>query len=201
MLFEEDYDTALWLILKADKKNRKDITRFLLDMPGQVVDNIRAEIERVKNKEPEPSERPSDYYNVVCDKDPNYFYNFQVDDADRCLRISKEYYDGEHLEDVFELMLFPVGVEYAKLLENFEEEWLGTFTYNIKTQHSDKEGSRLVDCKESEYNIHKTPIGHFVSYSREILGEHEISIYKPVRLRKALKRVKNGKVLGNNKRD
>ena len=199
MIFDEDYDTALWFILKADRKNRKEIVKFLLEMPAELVDNIRIAIERARTKkEYNLPNVPSNFYNVVCKDNPEYFYNFQIDDDDG-LSITKEYYDGTHLDDVFELLLYPVSVEAAKELENFEEEWLGTVTYDIETKHSgdDMIGGTVI-CKESEYNIRKTPLGHVVSYSREILGgNREISIYKPVRLGKALKQVKKGNILGN----
>ena len=200
MIFDEDYDTALWFILKADKKNRKDIVKFLLGMPEEFVENVRVAIERArKNKEYELKDVPSNFYNVVCDDNPSYFYNFQMSE-DNGLRITKEYYDGEHLDDIFELLLFPVSVEAAKELENFEEEWLGTVTYDIKTKHVEGSTTGLIQCKESEYNIHKTPLGHVVSYSREILnGSRDISIVKPVRLKKALKQVRSGNILKDNK--
>ena len=199
MIFDEDYDTALWFILKADRKNRKEIVNFLLGMPAELVDNIRIAIERArKNKEYDLPNVTSEFYNVVCKDHPEYYYNFQLDD-DNGLTITKEYYDGTHLDDIFELLLYPLSVETTKELENFGEEWLGAINYDIKTVHSsDDEIGEIVFCKESEYNIHKTPLGHIVSNSREILkGNNEISIYKPVRLGKALKQVKKGNILGN----
>ena len=81
-------------------------------------------------------------------------------------------------------MLFPISPEDAKEMENFEEEWIGTVTNNIKTTHISDNFSEI-DCNESEYNIYNTPIGHFVGYTREIFnGRRNIVIYKPVSLRR-----------------
>ncbi len=183
MIFDRDYDASLWYIVKADRKNRKEISDFIKEIPEKLLENIRLAIKKLKNGEFHFDGQTSDFYRCVSKNDPRVFYYFQIDD-DECLTITKSLYDGVNEDDLFELMLFPVSPEYANELENFEEEWIGTVTNNIKTTHY-SESAGLIDCNESEYNIYNTPFGHFVGYSREIFhGKRDIGIYKPISLRR-----------------
>ena len=183
MIFDRDYDASLWYIVKADRKNRKELAAFIKEIPETLLENIRVAIEKLKKEEFHFDGETSDFYICVSKNDPRIYYYFQIDE-DQCLTITKALYDGVNVDDIFELMLFPISPEYAKELENFEEEWIGTVTNNIKTTHySDTVG--LIDCNESEYNIYNTPFGHFIGYSREIFnGKRDIGIYKPINLKK-----------------
>ena len=183
MIFDRDYDASLWYIVKADRKNRKEISDFIKEIPEKLLENIRLAIKKLKNGEFHFDGQISDFYRCVSKNDPRVFYYFQIDE-DECLTITKSLYDGVNEDDLFELMLFQVSPEYANELENFEEEWIGTVTNNIKTTHY-SESAGLIDCNESEYNIYNTPFGHFVGYSREIFhGKRDIGIYKPINLRR-----------------
>ena len=194
MIFDRDYDASLWYIVKADRKNRKEIAAFIKEMPEELLENIRVAIEKLKKEKFHFDGETSDFYRCACKNDPRIYYYFQIDE-DQCLTITKALYDGVNEDDLFELMLFPISPEYAKELENFEEEWIGTVTNNIKTTHySDTAG--LIDCNESEYNIYNTPFGHFIGYSREIFnGKRDISIYKPISLRKMPKDINKDNIL------
>ena len=78
-------------------------------------------------------------------------------------------------------MLYPIGREYIKeCMDNFEDEWLGTITYEIKAIHlSDEVG--ITEENEREYNIYKTPFGNIVSYTKQIgKSEREVNIFKPI---------------------
>ena len=44
MIFDNDYDKALWLMLKADKKNRKMIAEFIRSIPSGLYEQIRKSI-------------------------------------------------------------------------------------------------------------------------------------------------------------
>lgn len=194
MIFDRDYDASLWYIVKADRKNRKKISDFIKEIPEKLLENIRIAIKKLKNGEFHFDEETSDFYRCVSKNNPRVYYYFQIDE-DECLTITKSLYDGVNDDDLFELMLFPVSQEYANELENFEEEWIGTVTNNIKTTHiDDKVG--LIDCNESEYNIYNTPFGHFVGYSREIFhGKRDINIYKPISLRRMPDDIKRENIL------
>lgn len=36
MIFDKDYDTSLWFILKSDEKNRKEIVEFIKEIPEDI---------------------------------------------------------------------------------------------------------------------------------------------------------------------
>ena len=183
MIFDRDYDASLWYIVKADRKNRKEISDFIKEIPEVLLENIRLAIKKLKNGEFYINGETSNFYRCASNNNPMIYYYFQIDEA-KCLTITKSLYDGVNEDDLFELMLFPVSPEYANKLENFEEELIGAVTNNIKiTHYSDK--ASLIDCNESEYNIYNTPFGHFIGYSREIFhGKRDVGIYKPISLRR-----------------
>ena len=194
MIFDRDYDASLWYIVKADKKNRKEISDFIKEIPEKLLENIRLAIKKSKNGEFDFDGETSDFYRCVSKNEPRVYYYFQIDE-DGCLTITKSLYDGVNEDDLFELMLFPISPEYANELENFEEEWIGTVTNNIKTTHINDKFD-LIDCNESEYNIYNTPFGHFVGYSREIFhGKRDIGIYKPISLRRMPKDINKDNIL------
>ena len=190
MIFDKDYDAALWYIVKVDKKNRKEITDFVKEIPDKLLENIRVSIQKFKDGEYNSNDEKLDYYRCNSDNDPRVNYYFQIDD-DECLTIKKSFND----DNIFELMLFPIGPERVKYLDNFEEEWVGCVTNNIKTTHLGNQ-CELINCKEREYNIYKTPIGYFVEYNREILnGKKDIGIYKPINIKEMPKDIKRGNLL------
>jgi len=194
MIFDKDYDASLWYILRADRRNRKEIAEFIKGIPEKLLDNIRASIKNLDKKEFCFDGETSDFYSCASANDPSIYYYFQIDE-DNALTITKALYDGNIEEELFQLMLFPVSPDCAKNLENFEEEWLGTVTNNIKTEHISNDIG-LMECNESEYNIYNTPLGHFVSYSRELFnGNSEIAIFKPVNLRKVPKDINKENLL------
>ena len=181
MIFGKDYDTSLWFIMKADKKNRKEILEFIKDIPKELIENIRISLQKVKDKEFKFGEEPDTFYYKESEDDPRIYFDFEIDDYDKCLTISKNYCDGKTTDELFEIMLYPISREYIKeCMDNFEDEWLGTITYEIKTIHlSDKVG--ITEENEREYNIYKTPFGNIVSYTKQIgKSEREVNIFKPI---------------------
>ena len=183
MIFDEAYDTALWFIVRADKKNRKEIIEFLKEMPESLCGNIREAISQYRSSKLEMDSQIDDFFHAVSDKNPREFYYFQMDE-DGALTIRKEYYDGRTCDDLFELTLYPVSKEYAEKMGCFYSESLGSITdYSNTEWFSDTVGSAT--CDEREYNLCNTPLGHFVSYGKEICkGDRMISVFKPVSLRK-----------------
>ena len=149
----------------------------------ELLENIRVSIERLKNGEFHFDEETTGVNRCASKEDPSIYYCYEIS-GDESLIITKLLRNGTKLDELFELMLFPISPEDAKEMENFEEEWIGTVTNNIKTTHINDNFSEI-DCNESEYNIYNTPIGHFVGYTREIFnGRRDIVIYKPVSLRR-----------------
>lgn len=194
MIFDKDYDASLWYIVKADRKNRKEISDFIKEIPEKLLENIRLSINKLKNGEFHFDGETSDFYRCFSKNNPRVCYYFQIDDAE-CLTITKSLYDEANEDDLFELMLFPVSPEYVNELENFEEDWIGTLTSNIKTTHYSNKAS-LIDCSESEYYIYNTPFGHFVGYNREIFhGKRDIAIFKPISLRRMPNDISREKIL------
>ncbi|MBR3490160.1 MAG: hypothetical protein IKH36_01595 [Bacilli bacterium] len=186
MIFDEAYDTALWFIVKADKRKRKEIVEFLKEIPEELLANIRIAIEKYKKKEFDMNSEDDDFYFAQSKTNPEEYFHFQIDD-DNALSISKEHATTGMSEELFELMLFPVSREYAQNMEKFYDEWLGTLTTDVETTQI-TERMQSVACDEREYNLYNTPIGHFVMFGKEIgKGDRTIPVIKPVSLRKVPK--------------
>lgn len=183
MIFDKDYDASLWCIVKADRKNRKEIMDFINEIPEELLENIRISIEKLKKGEFIFDGETSDFYRCISKKQPRIFYYFQLDE-DECLTIIKSYYDGYNEDELFELEINPIKPEYFIKIGMFEEEYIGTLTNNIQTTHFDNKYG-LIDCTENEYTLYKTPIGHFIAYGKEIPNsEKVVTMIKPISLKR-----------------
>ena len=192
MIIDRDYDASLWYIIKSDRKNRKEIVNFIKELPEEFLKKMRLSIEK-SGKEQLNFDEPnldfneySDHYTYPNKNSPGIYYYYQINQIKekQSLTIVKTFYDGVKEDDIIELKLFPINLEYAKEMNNFEEEWIGNVTTNIKTTHID-DTVVSIKCDYSEYNIYNTPIGYFIGYSKVILkGRGQIIIYKPINLNK-----------------
>ena len=180
MIFDKNYDASLWSILKANRKGRKELSSFIKEIPEPLLNNIRKAIELFKNNEFKFDAQTSDFFRCISSNDPKIYFYFQLDN-DGCLTITKEYFDGQNSDELFELMIYPLNLEEIKKMAVLDDEWLGTVTTNIQTTHI-SESVGLVDCNESEYNIIRTPVGFFVQYEIELDDREKIG-YKPIILK------------------
>jgi len=182
MIFGKDYDASLWYIVRADKKNGKELIEFIKELPNDLILEIRRIIERGRAMveiEPGVEEELFDLYDCVSEIDPHISYSFQVE-SDDALTITKTYTGEEGMQDLFELRLYPVNPEYVKQMEYFQDEWFGQVVKSVRTMPM-ANGYSLPEENKREYNIYNTPFGRLVSYNSE-LGEKEITVFKTVKL-------------------
>ena len=199
MLFDKDYDASLWFILKSDKKNRKEIIEFLKDMPEVFLERIRESIEQIKKDEFDFDGKDADYYKCHSRSDSSIYYYFQID-KDNALTITMSYTNGSTDKEMLELMIFPMNLEYVKKLGFFEGEWIGTLTNNIRAKRISS-NAELVDCNENEYNIYNTPVGCFISYSRDLFdGKKTLTVYKPLNTKKIPEEIEKEQIFSKNLR-
>ncbi len=186
MIFDPRYDAALWYIVKADKLNREELKKFIKEIPESLLKNIRDAIAKFNRKEFVFDDQTSDYFHCVSKNDSRMYYYFQLDE-DGALKIATEYYDGVSADDLFEIMLFPVGPEDVKQLPFFYDEWIGSVANVIRTTHY-SELMSTTEENETEYNIYRTPFGYFVSGGRDFGDSDKDQVfYRPISLRKVPK--------------
>ena len=191
MIFDKEYDTSLFYIAKVKNKNRKELLEFIKEIPDELIEKIRIEIERAKAKEPESND--DNFYLSVSEKDPDIVFSFDVDRMDYCLTILKERQDGNKVSREFELMLYPLDLE--NLQEFSSEEYLGLVSKDIKSSYI-SDDIQEIDVEESEYYIHHFPIGFFVSHNKELLGgKYEMVLYRPVNIKRVPTNIEKNNVL------
>lgn len=191
MIFDKEYDTSLFYIAKAKNKNRKELLEFIKEIPDELIEKIRIEIERAKAKEPESDD--DNFYLSVSEKDPDVVFSFDVDRMDYCLTILKERQDGKKISREFELMLYPLDLENLK--EFSSEEYLGSVSKDNKFSYI-SDDIQEIDVEESEYYIHHFPIGFFVSHNKELLGgKYEMVLYRPVNIKRVPTNIEKNNVL------
>ncbi len=179
MIFSEEYDLALFYMLKCDVINRRKIRKFLKEMPIEAIEEIRnAIIQHNKKSDEEKLLAPTYGRYDVPDSEIGYSYSIDED-----LTIQKDRTCGTSCEDEFELLLCPINKEYLK---DIDEEWLGTATTEIKTLYRSEDGTLgITSEKENEYNLVKTKFGYFVVAGHNVVGDFCIPIARPVNIKKA----------------
>ena len=167
MIFDENYDRSLWYILKADRKDRKELVDFIKELPEEFLSMIRSAIEEEKKGE------VKDISNRYISKNnPNAYYDF---DLDYGLTITTGIFDGEMEEDKFEILLFPTTLEEIDEMGYTNKLIVGTIT-DI-TNLDDEEIEEI----EREYALYHFPIGYYVSHAHEIIkGKSELVLFRRV---------------------
>ena len=137
MIFNENLDKSLFLILKNDKKNRKDIIRLLKNMPNDFYSNILYTLNRCED------DVEVEYNNAY----KNFKYILKIAEIDKIL-ISME---DKIIGDKLELLLSSLDLTN----ENIE---IGSFSIkNNKKKHND-----VIEFEKkynySVFNIPKEPV-------------------------------------------
>ncbi len=160
MLFGKVYDDTLWLMLKADNKNREKIIEFIKELPEEVILKIRQDITRVMTK-PGKSVVQNLY-------DANTRYQIHLDEE--WLDIAKSLKANDDYSEVFILTLCNYKLLASKkgnAKKAFAKEWLGDVSY----QETDlKVAPEAKD--EFEYEIVDSPLGILVTYKDKKLRKH-----------------------------
>ena len=150
MLFNEEYDKSLWLILSGDSKNRDIILKFVDSIPKSLYKELNKSINWCKNVRP--------FYSLIKDnKGYRYWYSLNSNTGELCLI---RYIDPIEVneQDIFILSLFPFNG-----LENYNNETLGSISYVVSNVRCEDN----VDCDKVEYSLVRTSFGLFLKKYRE----------------------------------
>ncbi len=170
MIFNDEYDASLWCMIKADKKNRKELVDFLKEIPEELIINVRTAINKAQEEQFE-DETFSERY--ISKDNPSIYYSYDVDFMN--LTITKSIDDGKTEQDLFRLTLNPISLE-----DKFN--WLGTISNVVNSEYI-SENMQVTDEIEREYTIHHLPVGYFVSYA-VYSDKRESKHYRPISLKK-----------------
>lgn len=162
MIFDKDYDKALWMMLKVDKRNRERIAGFIRSIPDTLIREIQESFFKVQAKR--------ENYNLFNDMSSTNFsgqyeshdkilYWFNISMDFNSLDMGYSIFNGINYEKAFEITL--ISNKDLNLLENFDEEWLGSIEYDIHGVTVDDK-VYFIGSSMNEYNFVKTPFGIFI---------------------------------------
>ncbi len=180
MIFDNDYDNSLWYIVKADKKNRKELVDFLKEIPEELFDIIRKAIKEINGGYLEDTNDPISF-RYKC-KNSDFYYDCNIDSFDMGINIEKGIDDGKMGKPLFYMILYPTNLEQLKEIEIGDEMWIGSIS-NVANCEYLADNMQQTDEIETEYNIRHLPIGYFVSCAK-YSDKREYMYYKPISLKK-----------------
>lgn len=153
MIFSEELDRSLWLILESDKKNRDRIRCFVGSIPMELYQQIYErlnEYRKYENGDLNILGADSFCLSGECFGELNRKYSFVIDMIDNSLSITESLLIKDKYKELNELTLF-MGSRYNNV-SVFGRQSLGSFM-NYTTKN------------EMNYDLINTLLGFMVEYS------------------------------------
>lgn len=171
MIFNEDYDRSLWLILSGNKNNRERIANFIKEIPEELYKQIRKSLLRYR-----------EYLNknrgiLVCDREPIEFsgefetagdmlYWYSIDAVTGELEIGKGIKVEKEVLDVFQLTLYPLTKRQYRKMTTLNDYLLGEIIFNYTEEEINGEIC-LVDSDSAEFKLITLPFDKTIVKSFE----------------------------------
>ena len=154
MIFNEELDKSLCLMLESDKKNKEHIECFINSIPSEVYQQIYDKLREYEEYECGKLDI-FELDNLCLYGECNYYegrfkYSFVIDMVDNSLKITKNMLISGEYKDYAELTLC-MGSRYNDV-NVFGRQYIGSYT-------------NYVTKNKTEYNLISTLIGLMVEYS------------------------------------
>ena len=161
MVIRSDFDRTLRLILKFDKKNRKDIFEFIKNIPDDLFERIHLELDKCPmDDEKYPLSKITKAFRN--DDGDTYFYNISLNGCQIIINLSiwKQFNDNYH--EVIQVTLYPLSMDDIKYIEPEYPIYIGdyyhtiskmSFLYNTVICRGNDMGYELVDGNDSYVTI------------------------------------------------
>lgn len=160
MIFDENYDRALWLLLAGDKNNREKIAECIKKIPGELYYQIHLLIEKSYETDEELS----------CQLIHNN-YLFEVIISDGVLTIKMNNTSDEFDEKTFQLSLDNITREDLVDGKLFSKKHIGKFVHvsrQIKICETCGNGRVYKNgISKEEYSLIKNPLASYVERERK----------------------------------
>ena len=163
MVFGNEYDRSLWLILAKDKVNQEYIARMINNIPYEKWDDIRLLIQNYNNGINNNGLK----FNV-----DNLSYAIIMCDEELSIKVIEK--DGDQ-ESVSEWTFMPLCDATLEKARQFSSVHLGSFS---ETMYIDDKTLIYLE----EYDVFKTPIGNYVKLYRN--NENKSSYSRRVDIKK-----------------
>lgn len=170
MIFDENFDKLLWLMLAGNEKNRENLVSFIRSLPQEiymkinsVIYDCKEEFEKFLSGEVSKCNDRRRVRDRMISSD-GYIYEYEFN-YDGFLDFKMWRWKGCYVEEKFELFLSANTVSILNNMSNFERIYVGSFYCNS----IDYEKSSVIQSNDQYYLV-KTPIGYIV----ELKDRHNI---------------------------
>ncbi|MBQ2873009.1 MAG: hypothetical protein IJE89_03310 [Bacilli bacterium] len=137
MVFNFDYDKALWIMLQGDKINREVLIKFINSLTNDMYKCIHDLIYNDSRKS-----------NITCLLGDNFTLYVELHDKELTIKLNQFNISKERVEEFFSLTLVPLE-NTDKLLKKDEKElYIGNFNY--KTRQLYPVVDEFVEIREKE---------------------------------------------------
>lgn len=125
MIFNEDFDRSLWLVLASDRYNREDIAKLIYNIPNELLQSIVIQL----NEYNDSSREIDDSYKVmskldICANGDNCFYIIEMNRYEINIRVNCWFSD---FDEVYELTLISLS---KNNLDDVNSRYIGSYTYD-----------------------------------------------------------------------
>lgn len=193
MIFGKDYDLALSIVLKCEKKYIEELINLLDELPKELVNQIHIATSLIENKG-EYSKLTTEeqkMMNGLVECMDGICFSFDIDVYDESLCISKK---KKHdilnvYNPLYELTLKRYSYDDYYDLEFFEDEDVASIERDIDVGDINISSDSIVSmisCEEIEYNIRKTPFGWFIFSCIDDKNDRVITKVSRINLKKIL---------------
>lgn len=173
MIFGKEYDIALSMILKCDKKNKEEIIKKITELPMELIKQIREAIKIIDEKGimSELTEEEQTLMSGVVEVSDTEYFAFSIDRYDLSLSITKTKKQSSLVMDshYYELELSRINDYQLMDMDMFEDEYIGKYETDrdvVEEKTIVFQGqlatSHKIASNESEYYIDETPIGWYI---------------------------------------
>lgn len=175
MVFDKNYDRALWLMLQGYKSNKELILDFINKLTNEMYEAIYNLIDQYNS-----SSKKELYSEVIGDD-----FRFLVQIKDRALTLVLNTFDSKTsngLGDRYELSLLPIVNNYLVTKTDINVK-IGSFSYKKVEKNNKNTGNFMRVLEDALYELSLTNgVVSFVktrdSHSRRILALNKVNINK-----------------------
>lgn len=130
MVIRNDFDKTLWLILKFDKKNRKDIFEFIKNIPDDLFERIHLELEKCSiDDEKYPLKKINKAFRN--DNGDTYFYTVSLNGCQIIINLSIWNQFDSTYDEVIQITLYSLSMDDIKDIEPEYPIYIGDYYHII----------------------------------------------------------------------
>ena len=159
MIFNENYDRSLWLMLSDN--NREMIIDFVESLPASFCSEIQNAFNKlysIKNENLSIEDIPEIEFSGEYRTPGDVVYCYSIDYMTGALNLGEYIDDGEERYTKFEMSLYPLKKDETKKMSNLDMHLLGEIYYN-HVEYYENDEHYLISADVTDFNLVKLPFG------------------------------------------